>query len=148
MYVETKGTCFFFGTGFIKKKQKQKQKHGSIIYVALFIFIYIIHKTEIAPLAPQASGATNFKISPLAPQASGATSSINNNELLITLPNTLTNKPKILPYIPTSLPPSNYMMEGGMGRAALLQRRALKKIEVIMDLHFLYAPSNVVKERR
>jgi len=82
------GTCFFFGTGF----------HGSIIYVALFIFIYIIHKTEIAPLAPQASGATNFKISPLAPQASGATSSINNNELLITLPNTLTNKPKILPY--------------------------------------------------
>ena len=137
MYVETKGTCFFFGTGFIKKKQKQKQKHGSIIYVALFIFIYIIHKTEIAPLAPQASGATNFKISPLAPQASGATSSINNNELLITLPNTLTNKPKILPYIP-------------MGRAALLQKRALKKkkIEVIMDLHFLYAPSNVVKERR
>jgi hypothetical protein len=33
--------------------------------------------------------AANFKIS---------SSSINNNELLITLPNTLTNKPKILPY--------------------------------------------------
>jgi heme/copper-type cytochrome/quinol oxidase subunit 3 len=64
------GTCFFFGTGF----------HGSIIEVALFIFIYIMHKTQIA---------ANFKIS---------SSSINNNELLITLPNTLTNKPKILPY--------------------------------------------------
>jgi heme/copper-type cytochrome/quinol oxidase subunit 3 len=64
------GTCFFFGTGF----------HGSIIYVALFISIYIMRKTQIA---------ANFKIS---------SSSINNNELLITLPNTLTNKPKILPY--------------------------------------------------
>jgi len=64
------GTCFFFGTGF----------HGSITHAAPFIFIYIIHKTQIA---------ANFKIS---------SSSINNNELLITLPNTLTNKPKILPY--------------------------------------------------
>jgi heme/copper-type cytochrome/quinol oxidase subunit 3 len=64
------GTCFFFGTGF----------HGSITHAASFIFIYIIHKTQIA---------ANFKIS---------YSSINNNELLITLPNTLTNKPKILPY--------------------------------------------------
>ena len=64
------GTCFFFGTGF----------HGSIRHAPSFIFIYIIHKTQIA---------ANFKIS---------SSSINNNELLITLPNTLTNKPKILPY--------------------------------------------------
>jgi len=41
---------------------------GLIITVALFIFIYIIHKTQIA---------ADFKIS---------SSSINNNELLITLP--------------------------------------------------------------
>ena len=53
------GTCFFFGTGF----------HGLIITVALFIFIYIIHKTQIA---------ANFKIS---------SSSINNNELLIRINN-------------------------------------------------------------
>jgi len=78
------GTCFFFGTGF----------HGSIIYVALFIFIYIIHKTEIA---------ANLKISS-SPSVqtrglgTGSKDSINNNELLITLPNTLTDKPKILPY--------------------------------------------------
>lgn len=71
---------------------------GSIIYVALFIFIYIIHKTDIA---------TNLKISSspsvqthgLVPGSKPKVmDSINNNELLITLPNTLTNKPKILPY--------------------------------------------------
>jgi uncharacterized membrane protein len=56
------GTCFFFGTGF----------HGLIITVALFIFIYIIHKTQIA------CDTTDFKIS---------SSSIDNNGLLITLPN-------------------------------------------------------------
>lgn len=53
-----------------------------IITVALFIFIYIIHKIQIA----------NFKIS---------SSSINNNELLVTLPNTLANK--VHPY---SWPPA------------------------------------------
>ena len=78
------GTCFFFGTGF----------HGSIIYVALFIFIYIIHKTEIAANL-KISSSPSVQTRGLGP---GSKDSINNNELLITLPNTLTDKPKILPY--------------------------------------------------
>jgi len=62
------GTCFFFGTGF----------HGLIIIVALFIFIYIIHKTKIVNFNPFFS-------------------SINiNNKLLITFPNIAINKSEVI----------------------------------------------------
>ncbi len=78
------GTCFFFGTGF----------HGLIITVALFIFIYIIHKTNVANFNLSISGA----LRPRSRSLGLSVQASNNNKLFITFPSFATNKSHVIPY--------------------------------------------------
>lgn len=80
------GTCFFFGTGF----------HGLIIIVALFIFIYIIHKTIISILNFFSSLPRGGK---LVFEARKTSSVLFYNKLLITPSSRLVaKKPDLVPY--------------------------------------------------